>query len=169
MAISFPFAGAINVRLVTDELEAQLREKDRALQTLQIQQSVPGHHASGADKQASSSAPDFDVSKFVAANPDLVSQPILETDVYGQYAGPPGSSGAATDFSAYSGPTLDSVNPVTELLSDPTGPHAISSSPITSTNGMSPGSMDSYMELRSWPPNLPTPDITRHLYVNPTD
>lgn len=145
--------------LISEELEALLREKDRALQTLQVQQSVPGPHPAGvSSKQQSPVEQDF-------ANPDLLQQPIVAANahVYGQYTGPPGSSDSSTQFTAFSGSTLEAVAPVADLLNDPKEGLPLTSSPLSAPIDLTPSSMDHYMELRSWPPNLPTPDVTRHL------
>lgn len=151
---------------VIDELEAQLREKDRALQNIQLQQvSVNGI---GDPEQASSGPADFTgLPKFVQSDVDLVNQPLIgDASVFTQYPGPPGSSGSSVDYATYpSTGAIDGVAPVADIFNERSVQtnHAVPSSPILNSTGLSPVSIDSYMELRSWPPNLPTPDVTRHL------
>ncbi|KAI0691177.1 hypothetical protein BC835DRAFT_1432535, partial [Cytidiella melzeri] len=110
------------------ELEAQLREKEKAIHTLSIQNSRVSPTVVGSDVTNSSPpigqyAP---VPKFATPDSDLLPQPVpQEGPLYGQYTGPTGSSGSSSRYASFSSAPLD--------------------------------------EIRSWPPNLPSPDVTRHL------
>lgn len=107
------------------ELEALLREKDQALQTLQAHGSPAGSlsnlmHGLGDGKTTSYTMPKY-----------------------------PGESSPASMAGSLDGRHHPSATSPTVL----------------GTAGASPSSVDdfSHVDIRTWPPNLPRPDITRHL------
>lgn len=141
------------------ELEALLREKDREVRILQSKQaSVTTTQISPLSdgKQVDDLSGDFGtLPKFTGS---LESSPtVIENELYGNFAGQ--SPGAGDDFTSYVPP--DSSNGVPLMNGNSTLPNGQS---IPSPVGISTSPFDSYdVGLRSWPPNLPSPEVTRHL------
>ena len=102
--------------------------------------------------------------KFPAPNSDLQAMG-QEGSIYGQYPGSVGPSGSSGRYASFSSAgALDGGQPITEDRS--TRPaHSSPSTELHNPNILPTSSsyVDNYMEIRSWPPNLPSPAITRHL------
>lgn len=151
----------------TDELEAQLREKDRAL------------HGFASEAASSSSTP-FTAPPRPGATPDIgvlppfaSSSPVPSGDfssIYNSF--PPSKSmdpNGVLDFSNFAGgSSLDNLAGVATMLGN--GSLAdinISTTPELSLNGIgstfTPGDRSLDLVFISWPPNLPDPDVTKHL------
>ncbi len=91
-----------------------------------------------------------------------------EAAMFGQYPGSIGASGSTSRYASFSSAgALDGVQPIPEgMNSRSTRPaHSSPTSDVHNPNLLpAPGPYgDNYMEIRSWPPNLPSPAVTRHL------
>lgn len=163
-----------------DELEALVREKDRALQSLSPQIGPSATPIPAINNPVLNGRPDnqSQIYNRVHANAGKdMAQPAtgtLDSSIYGQYAGPSPASSNADYPQLASTSALDSGNGVSNLIngSNSVGPssmaHQTSSPPIVSNSGPSPPLMDDFhVNVRSWPPNLPSPELTRHLFVLP--
>lgn len=107
--------------------------------------------------------------KFAASDPELLSQAPVPGDatLYGQYPSRSGSSNETGGYGPFSAGGLDGVSVVSDGVNERASrpSHPPNSSDLLGHSGLQSSAtyVDGYMELRSWPPNLPTPDVTRHL------
>lgn len=152
----------------TDELEAQLREKDRALNGF-------------TSEAASSSSTPFPAPPRLGATPDIgvltpfaSSSPVPPGDFSSLYNTFTSSKSMDTsgvlDFSNFAGgSSLDNLAGVATMLGNGSlADISISTTtPELSLNGLgstfTPGDRSLDLVFISWPPNLPDPDVTKHL------
>lgn len=146
-----------------------LREKDQALHALQIQNGQTASPASSMnsllnDTKTSELTANGGFSSLPKYMHDEVSpsssRPNGDSAAYGQFAGP--SNGQLRTSNG-----LDGVNDSAYMLNKTTNilpvPHP-STSPSILASGSSPVSVEDFgVDIRTWPPNLPSPDILRHL------
>lgn len=155
--------------VATDELEAQLREKDRVLHGL------TSEATSSSSTPFTASVPRPDITQDINVLPPFPSNGSLSSEdlsnLYNTFNAPSKSMdpNAGMDFSTFpSGSSLDNLAGVASML----GSGSITDVPMNHTpdltlDGMgptyTPGSRSLDLVFMSWPLNLPDPEVTRHL------
>lgn len=151
------------------ELELMLREKDQALHAMQVQAGHTPSPASSLHTLLSSDGKPSDVGigqpfhaipKYMTGNTSPTNG-----EAYGSFAGP--SSGPSTLEYGHlrHGSTMNGANGGPSLMHGNVATSHSSASPsILTQPAASPPSIDDFnVDIRTWPPNLPSPEITRHL------
>lgn len=145
-----------------EELEAVLREKDQALHALQPKCQTASPASSMHSLLNDTKPPELSVNGGFSAMPKYmngeVSPSALASGDFGSFPGPSnGHMGSRNGIDGVNGASGSGG-------SAHSAPHPSASPSMLAHTGSSPASVDDFnIDIRSWPPNLPTPEITRHL------